>query len=222
MRGCPPWQRAAPRALQSGAKTTGVLRREAVCLNPGRGLKESASLGSDKVGNCATVCQRDWVAALPIALTTLAARCSPVFLFSTVTGGRVSRALVRAAAIELSRLALIDVVAQFEIGDQLRAWKSRERLTLVDLAESATAELLDDAVAFVQNFLTLLKHNFIYYIVRDRYSTNNSRGEPMRGQGHRLRANTALLACVSPACLQRALQATTARRGSFAREGRRC
>ena len=55
-------------------------------------------------------------------LTTLAARYSPVFFFSTT---------------KVNNLKV---------------------LTLVDFSERATSELLDDAVALVQDFLALHKH----------------------------------------------------------------
>ena len=39
-----------------------------------------------------------------------------------------------------------------------------ETLTLVDLSESSATELLDNSVAFVQNFLALKEHYFkLYY-----------------------------------------------------------
>ena len=51
--------------------------------------------------------------------------------------------------------------------------------TFVDLAEGSTTELLDDSVAFVQNFLSLLKHYFNYnnsdtHSSSNRAVTNNS------------------------------------------------
>ena len=38
----------------------------------------------------------------------------------------------------------------------------KRALTFVNLAEGTATELLDDSVAFVQNFLALLKHYFNY------------------------------------------------------------